>query len=150
ATARDVTDSVAVADAARAARYQLALHVEQRTAELGAANSRLGDQLQRLALLSRITRAIGERQDLRSIFQAVVRALEDELPVDFCLISLYDAAQNQLSVSCTGANTESPAKETGLAQETIIPIDENGLGRCVQGHLVYEPDISATRFEFPR
>jgi PAS domain S-box-containing protein len=150
ATARDVTDSVAVADAAREARDLLELHVEQRTAELGAANSHLGDQLQRLALLSRITRAIGERQDLRSIFQAVVRALEDELPVDFCMVSLYDAAQNELSVSCISVKTEPLAQQVGLVQETIIPIDENGLGRCVQGHLVYEPDISAAQFAFPR
>jgi PAS domain S-box-containing protein len=150
ATARDVTDSVAAAGVERVARDLLELRVEQRTAELGAVNARLGDQLQRLALLSRITQAIGERQDLRSIFQVVVRALEDELPVDFCMVSLYDAAQNQLSVSCISVKTEPLAQRIGLVQETIVPIDENGLGRCVQGHLVYEPDISTTRFEFPR
>jgi PAS domain S-box-containing protein len=157
AVARDVTDSAAAASAMRAAHDLLEVRVEQRTSELAAANatlrdseSRLSDQLQRLALLSRITRAIGERQDLRSIFQVVVRALEDELPVDFCLVSLYDAAQNQLAVSCISVKTEALARQIGLIQETIVPIDENGLGRCVQGHLVYEPDISATRFEFPR
>jgi PAS domain S-box-containing protein len=111
---------------------------------------RLGEQLQRLALLSRITHAIGERQDLRSIFQAVVRALEDELPVDLCLVGVYDAAQNQLSVSCLGVKTEPLTKDIGLVQDAIVAIDENGLGRCVQGHLVYEPDISTTRFDFPR
>jgi PAS domain S-box-containing protein len=156
ATARDVTDSAAAADAMRLSHDLLEVRVDQRTSELAAANetlrnseTRLNDQLQRLALLSRITHAIGERQDLRSIFQAVVRALEDELPVDFCMISLYDAAQNLLSVSCISIKTEPLAQQIGLLQETIIPIDENGLGRCVQGHLVYEPDISATRFEFP-
>ena len=111
---------------------------------------RLGEQLQRLALLSRITRAIGERQDLRSIFQVVVRSLEDELPVDFCSICLYDAAQNQLSVSCVSLNSEPLAQRIGLMQETVVPIDENGLGRCITGHLVYEADIAASRFEFPR
>ena len=157
AVARDVTDSAAAATALRESRDLLELRVEQRTAELGAANDtlrnserRLSEQLPRLALLSRITRAIGERQDLRSIFQVVVRALEDELPVDFCLVSLYDAAQNQLSVSCVSVKTEPLATQVGLVEATIIPIDENGLGRCVQGHLVYEPDISATCFEFPR
>ena len=49
------------------------------------------EQLQRLALLSRITHAIGERQDLRSIFQVVVARLEEELPVDFCGICMHDA-----------------------------------------------------------
>jgi PAS domain S-box-containing protein len=111
---------------------------------------RLGEQLQRLALLSRITRAIGERQDLRSIFQVVVRSLEDELPVDFCSICLYDAAQNQLSVSCVSLSSEPLAQRIGLMQETVVPIDENGLGRCITGHLVYEADIAASRFEFPR
>jgi PAS domain S-box-containing protein len=157
AVARDVTDSVAAASAMRASHELLEIRVEQRTAELASANDtlrgserRLSEQLQRLGLLSRITRAIGERQDLRSIFQVVVRALEDELPVDFCMVSLYDAAQNQLSVSCVSVKTEPLATQIGLSQETIVPIDENGLGRCVQGHLVYEPDIAATRFEFPR
>ncbi len=111
---------------------------------------RLGEQLQRLALLSSITRAIGERQDLRSIFQVVVRSLEDELPVDFCIICLYDAAQNQLSVSCVSLNSEPLAQRIGLVQETVVPIDENGLARCITGHLVYEADIAASRFEFPR
>jgi PAS domain S-box-containing protein len=111
---------------------------------------RLGEQLQRLALLSRITHAIGERQDLRSIFQVVVRSLEDELPVDFCSICLYDAAQNQLSVSCVSLSSEPLAQRIGLMQETVVPIDENGLGRCITGHLVYEADIAASRFEFPR
>jgi PAS domain S-box-containing protein len=111
---------------------------------------RLGEQLQRMALLSRLTRAIGERQDLQSIFQAVVRALEDELPVDFCSICLYDAAQNQLSVSCVGLHTEPLATQVGLVQDALLPIDENGLSRCVTGHVVYEPDIGASRFEFPR
>ena len=47
----------------------------------------------RLDLLHRITRAIGERQDLRSIFQVVIRSLEDDLPIDFGCICLYDAAE---------------------------------------------------------
>ena len=111
---------------------------------------RVQEQMQRMALMSRITRAIGERQDLRSIFQAVVRALEDELPVDFCLVCLYDVAQNQLNVSCVSVKTEPLAKQMGLVDATIVPIDENGLGRCIQGHLVYEPDIRGTRFEFPQ
>ena len=157
AVARDITDSAAAASAMRASHELLEVRVEQRTSELASANetlrnseTRLSDQLQRLALLSRITRAIGERQDLRSIFQVVVRALEEELPVDFCLVSLYDGAQNQLSVSCVSVKTEPLAKEIGLVEDTIIPIDENGLGRCVQGHLVYESDIASTQVEFPR
>jgi len=111
--------------------------------------TRLGEQLQRLALMSRITRAIGERQDLRSIFQVVVRSIEDELPVDFCAISLYDVDGNKLTVNCVGARTEPIASALGMGENAVVPIDENGLSRCVQGHLVYEPDISMSRFPFP-
>jgi signal transduction histidine kinase/ActR/RegA family two-component response regulator len=41
---------------------------------------------------------------------------------------------------------------TGLdmVEGTIIPIDENGLSRCVQGQLVYEPDIADSPFPFPK
>src|SRR5205823_5717199 len=43
-------------------------------------------QLARLHLLHQITRAIAERQDIQSIFQVVIRTLEEQLPVDFCCI----------------------------------------------------------------
>jgi PAS domain S-box-containing protein len=111
--------------------------------------SRLGEQMRRLALMARITRAIGERQDLRSIFQVVVRSIEEELPVDFCLIGLYEIGENRLTVSCVGARTEPVASGLGMNEGTIIPIDEDGLSRCVQGQLVYEPDIENSLFPFP-
>jgi len=111
---------------------------------------RLNEQLRRLALLSRVTRAIGERQDLRSIFQVVVRTLEDDLPVDFCLICLHEDTDHRLSVSCIGAKSEQPAAGVGLQKDTLLPIDENGLGRCVRGQLVYEADIASSTFDFPR
>jgi PAS domain S-box-containing protein len=112
--------------------------------------TRLGEQLQRLALMARITRAIGERQDLRSIFQVLVRSIEDELPVDFCCIGLYEMGENHLTLSCVGARTEPIATAIGLREDTLVPVDENGLSRCLQGHLVYEPDIGPSKFEFPK
>ena len=42
------------------------------------AQVKLQAQLERLSLLQQITRAIGERQDLPSIFQVVIRTLEDQ------------------------------------------------------------------------
>jgi PAS domain S-box-containing protein len=112
--------------------------------------SRLSEQLQRLALLSRITHAIGERQDLSSIFQVVAARLEEELPVDFCCIFLYDMGENQLSVTCVGTRSVDTARQLGLHKNTVVPIDENGLSRCVQGHLVYEPAIAAVNHAFPQ
>jgi PAS domain S-box-containing protein len=112
--------------------------------------TRLAEQLQRLALLSRITRAVGERQDLRSIFQVVVARLEEELPVDFCGICMHDAGEHSLTVNCIGARSESTAEQLDMTHGTKVPIDENGLARCVRGQLVYEPDIAATSFPFPQ
>jgi PAS domain S-box-containing protein len=112
--------------------------------------AKLAEQLTRLALLSRITHAIGERQDLRSIFQVVVARLEEEMPVDFCCIFLYDAGENRLTVSCVGHRSAELANRLGMEFGSTVPIDENGLARCVQGYVVYEPDIAATHFPFPQ
>jgi PAS domain S-box-containing protein len=112
--------------------------------------ARLGEQLQRLALLSRITHAIGERQDLRSIFQVMAARLEEELPLDFCCIFLYDAGENLLTVNCVSERSAAAAAQLGFRENVIVPIDENGLSRCVQGQLVYEPDLSQVPFPFPQ
>jgi PAS domain S-box-containing protein len=111
--------------------------------------SRLGEQMQRLALMARITRGIGERQDLQSIFQVMVGSIEDELPVDFCAIGLYDMGENRLTINCVGVRTEPLATSLAMSENAVVPIDENGLARCVQGHVVYEPDIAESKFSFP-
>ena len=113
------------------------------------AERRIQGQLEHLNLLDHITRAIGERQDLRSIFQVVVRSLEDSLPIDFGCVCLYDPAANALQVTCVGAKSEALAHELTMEEQASIGVDDNGLGRCVQGQLVYEPDIGEVRFPFP-
>ena len=107
-------------------------------------------QLERLNLLQQITRSVGERQDMRSIFQVVIRSLEDQLPVDFCCICLYEQGQAALQVSCVGARSTVLAQEFAMSEHAHIPIDQNGLSRCVRGELVYEPDIAAVPFPFPQ
>jgi signal transduction histidine kinase/ActR/RegA family two-component response regulator len=110
---------------------------------------KLQAQLGRLALLSQITRAIGERQDIKSIFQVVIRTLEEHLPVDLCCVCLYDPAANELTVTGVGRHSEPLAIELAMTERAHITIDENGLSRCVRGELVYEPDLEAVRFPFP-
>ncbi len=114
------------------------------------AEERLHAQLARLNLLDHITRGVGERQDLRSIFQVVVRRLEDNLPVDFGCICLYDAGRSALDVTCIGVRSEELATELAMGENASIPIDANGLSRCVAGQLVYEPDVALIDFPFPR
>ena len=162
-TGLDETDEVAhaLADAQQRRRLSEA-GLRERTAELEVANSSLeGEiavrrqaevkaQLARLNLLHQITRAIGERQDLDSIFQVVVRSVEDQLPVDFCCLCLYDRTDHALSVSRVGLKSAKLALELAMPERARVDIDENGLSRCVRGQLVYEPDISRVDFPFPR
>jgi signal transduction histidine kinase/PAS domain-containing protein/ActR/RegA family two-component response regulator len=110
---------------------------------------RLRTQFQRLSLLDEITRAIGQRQDLPSVFQVVIRTLENSLPVDFACISLYDPAGETLTVTCIGARSEALGLELALHPNSRILIDQNGLSRCVRGQLVYENDLAAMPFPFP-
>ena len=114
------------------------------------ARDRLQTQLVRLDLLQRITRAIGERQDLRSIFQVVIRRLEDNLPIDFGCIGLYDSIQEVLTVTSVGSLSRALALDLALTEQARVPVDRNGLARCVRGELVYEPDISGSAFPFPQ
>jgi PAS domain S-box-containing protein len=107
-------------------------------------------QLARLGLLHQITRAIGERQDIQSIFQVVIRTLEEQLPVDFCCICLYDPAENCVIVTSVGLRSEALAMELAMSAQARIEIDQNGLSQCVQGRLVYEPDITQVPFPFPQ
>ena len=110
----------------------------------------LADQVARLHLLNHITRAIGERQDLPSIFQVVIRTLEEQLPIDFGCICLYSSPDSHLTVSALGGKSRVLAGELGLTELTLIGIDENGLSHCVRGQLVYEPDLEAMPFPFPQ
>ena len=107
-------------------------------------------QLARLNLLQQITRAIGERQDIQSIFQVVIRTLEEHLPVDFCCICLYDPAENCLIVTSVGLHSQALSMELAMTAQARIEIDQNGLSHCVNGRLVYEPDITQVPFPFPR
>jgi signal transduction histidine kinase len=89
---------------------ELERRVKDRTVELAAAveqlaaeNSRrevtehkLEAQLQRMNLLDRITRAIAQRQDLKSIFQVVIRSVEENLPAATCWIGLDDSDTERL------------------------------------------------------
>lgn len=114
------------------------------------AEQRLRTQLERMSLLDQITRSIGERLDLPSIFQVVVRSLEDSLPIDFGCICLYDPVAEALTVTGCGARSEQVATEIGMTHKARIDIDENGLSRCVRGQLVYEQDVSQIQFPFPQ
>ncbi|WP_395017188.1 ATP-binding protein [Dongia sp.] len=125
---------------------------ERRRAEesLRETDRRLRLHLERLNLLHQVTRAIGERQDLASIFQVVIRSVEDELPADFCALCLYDDADQVLTVAGVGTKSQDTAMALAMPERARIEIDANGLSRCITGRLVYEPDLAQLPFPFPQ
>jgi signal transduction histidine kinase/FixJ family two-component response regulator len=129
---------------------QMLARIDSQSSALVENEQRLQTQLARLDLLQRTTRAIGERQDLPSIFQVILRNLEDNLPIDFGCVCLYDADAGKLSVETIGARSCARAQELGLAPSSQLPVDENGLSRCVRGVLVYEPDTAQVPFAVPQ
>jgi len=112
--------------------------------------AKLQSQLSRLDLLHRTTRATGARHDLPSLFRVVLRHLEEDLPVDFGCMCLYEASPAALAIAVTGVRSAQLARELGLSEAEQIPIDQNGLARCVAGELVYEPDTRSIGFPFPQ
>jgi PAS domain S-box-containing protein len=116
---------------------------------LKASEQRLRAQIERLNLLDRITRAIGERQDLKSIYDVVLGSLEDHLPVDFTCVCLRDQGDSALTVTATGASSREYARHMALEEQTRIGIDQDGLARCLRGELIYEADLARSSADFP-
>ncbi len=60
--------------------------MHQRTIEMINTNAKLARQLDRMELLVGIIRTMGERQDLVSIFMAVLQNLENDVSIDWSMI----------------------------------------------------------------
>lgn len=114
------------------------------------AENKLREQLERLNLLNGITRAISKRQDISSIYQVVLRKLEDNLPLDLAFIGKFDFVSNSITVRNVSQNSLALAREVGLSENAQIEIQGNGLAKCVEGRLVYEPKIENLDFPFPQ
>jgi PAS domain S-box-containing protein len=117
---------------------------DRKTAEL-----KLQAHLGRMSLLHQITRAVGERQDLPSIFQVVIRTLEDQMPVDFSCMFLYDPATNGVVVERIGIRSAELAMELALAEQAQVNIGDDCVAKIIKGDLIYEPDTSVTPWPFP-
>jgi signal transduction histidine kinase/ActR/RegA family two-component response regulator len=112
------------------------------------AENRVQAQLGRLELLHRITRAVGERQDIQSIFQVVIETLEEQLPVSFCCVCSYNEKAKALSVSRVGGRSQKLKEELTQTEGSQVEIGNNGFSKCLAGGLIYEPDIGRSDFSF--
>jgi signal transduction histidine kinase/ActR/RegA family two-component response regulator len=130
------------------------VEVFHRAQELGQAAreafARLQSQLERLSLLQQITRAIGERQDLPSICQIVIRTIEERMPLDFGCIGQYSQGDSRLSVMGMGLKQDELAAALSTGERAQVDLGEEGLARWVRGRMVYEPDLGLLQFEFAR
>ncbi|CAN5784085.1 hypothetical protein BH11PSE8_BH11PSE8_33050 [soil metagenome] len=111
-------------------------------------DDRLKAQLQRLALLDHITRAVAERNDLHSIYQVTVRSLEEQLPADFACVLNHDEVTGQLIVRGIGTRADDQLPE--LANEPFVAIDPSRLERCLAGNLIHDVDTSALPYPLAR
>ena len=130
--------------------WATALSLHRADVERREAQRKVYTQLERLKLLEQITHAIGERQDLLSIFQVVVRAVEEQLPADFVCACRYEESRRFLSISSIGlrSQTLALALEPPMIGQACIEIDDNGVSRAVRGELVYEPDLEVVSLPF--
>ncbi len=147
---RDMRERIRAETALTQLNAELDHRVTERTVQLERANDKANAQVERLNLLHQITRAIGDRQDLHSIFQVAVRSVERQLPVDFACLCAYDEIDRALIVESVGVASAALALELAMPERARVDIDENGLSRCVRGHLVYEPEITGLDFPFPQ
>jgi signal transduction histidine kinase/ActR/RegA family two-component response regulator len=139
--------------AAPTGTYEFDLYTDtfnQMLTQIQESEGKLQAQVGRLNLLQHITRATGERQDLPSIFQVVLGSLEGDLPIDFGCFLLHDPGAKTLKVAALGKKGSRFAESLSLLPQGSVPIDQNGLSRCVGGELVYEPDVSQVTFPFPQ
>jgi signal transduction histidine kinase/ActR/RegA family two-component response regulator/uncharacterized membrane protein affecting hemolysin expression len=133
--------------------YEFALFTDtfnQMLTQIQRSESKLHAQLGRLDLLQHITRATGDRQDLHSIFLVVLGSLEENLPIDFGCLLLYDAAAPSLTVITIGPASRAKAERLGLLEHSSVPIDQNGMARCLAGELVYEADTEQLPLPLPQ
>lgn len=129
-------------------RTNAALEVEAMERQQAARKAQ--SHLERLNLLQHITRAIWSRQDLRSLLQILIRNLEDQLPADFCCVCQHLPNDGSNMVLQVGAKSSALALNLALGENATFPTDENGLSRCLQGTLVYEPCLSRIDKPFPQ
>lgn len=115
--------------------------------ERNQSRARTRAQLARLDLLQRTTRAIAERQDLQSIYQVILRSLEDDMPIDFGCVCEYAPSDRRLTIKNVGGAKAAPL---GWRIGEQLPADDQVLARCVSGVVVYEPDVGAVSLPLAR
>jgi signal transduction histidine kinase/ActR/RegA family two-component response regulator/HAMP domain-containing protein len=113
--------------------------LQQQIAERGRAEQQLQQQLSRISLLNSITRAITDRQDLESVVSVVLKQLQDNLPIDFGRVYLYDKQARTITVAGHNEAEALDADTHIFTRQTAI--ESSGLTDCLEGKPVIWPDM---------
>lgn len=135
-------DIVPVADETGCYTHWVA--IERDITERKQAEQRSDAQLLRMNLLNQITRAIGNRHDLDSIYKVVTNSIEKELPADFCLTASYSEQNGTITFRSLGKQTESAANKVGFFLRQSIPARGVHLDRALLGEFVYQPNLGGS------
>ncbi len=115
--------------------------LQQEIAERRRAEEGLQQQVTRISLLNSITRAIADRQDLESVVHVVLRQLEDNLPIDFGSVYLFDPRTQTITDAGRGGNQRAARKDPVLFGNGV-PIELTGLQACLRGETISFSDTS--------
>lgn len=114
------------------------------------AERRLESNLERFRLLDRLTRAIGARQDLKSMFDVVLTSLEESLAVDFCCVCFGDPGAERLEVAALGKSSQGRSRAVNLKAGDMVNVAAQGLAGCLRGQLCCDVDTRQSTLPFAR
>jgi signal transduction histidine kinase/ActR/RegA family two-component response regulator len=115
--------------------------LQQEIAERRRAEEGLQQQVTRISLLNSITRAIADRQDLESVVHVVLRQLEENLPIDFGSVYLFDPRTQTITDAGRGGDQRA-AKSDPVLFGNGVPIELTGLQACLRGETISFSDTS--------
>lgn len=117
---------------------QMLTHIQAQHLTLTRSEITLRTQLDRMDLLNKVSRAIGERQDLQSIFQVVLQTLETSAGAEAGCVLLR--TENQPGWQLISVRTRRGSLTVPWPHEALL--DDADLGGAVEPALKYEPDIA--------
>jgi signal transduction histidine kinase/ActR/RegA family two-component response regulator/HAMP domain-containing protein len=135
--------------ALKRANDELEKRVEERTRDLrfeiterNRAEVSLKEQFSRITLLNQITQAISERQNLGNILQVVLRQLEDHFAIAAGFVGLFEMEKQTLRIASSRIKNPLLNPRLDLHVDTLISLQEAGLGLCARGETVYLADTA--------
>jgi len=119
--------------------------VHQRTIEMINTNAKLARQLDRMELLVGIIRTMGERQDLVSIFMAVLQNLESDVSIDWSMILICTPGESRMKIAAIGNKRRDISESAGLKTDGMISCDSFGGAWPAEHPLYFSTDSSPER-----